>query len=309
MVVIMPLSLRQVKYFVAAAEIGQVSQAAIYLNISQSSVTTAIQELERILNAQLFVRTPQGMVLTDSGRHFLNHAYAILGAVEDAINDPAPTNAITGTLNIAASFTIMSYVLPYHIKRLSLAYPNLTIKLHECTHREIEEGLINGQYDMSIVSASNIDSDKIVIENLLNSPRHLWLPAKHPLAEKDSVSFADIADEPYILLNVAEAEQVTERYWKQHNHSLNIRLTTISIEAIRNMVANEAGITILSDMVYRPWSLEGKRIVTKNLVTPAPSLSIGLARSENMEMTPSRRCFQEYFRRTYLTPQVVASRN
>lgn len=66
----MPLSLRQIKYFVAAAEIGQVSQAAIYLNISQSSVTTAIQELERILNAQLFVRTPQGMVLTDSGRHF-----------------------------------------------------------------------------------------------------------------------------------------------------------------------------------------------------------------------------------------------
>ncbi|MFD1259639.1 LysR family transcriptional regulator [Entomomonas asaccharolytica] len=304
----MPLSLRQVRYFVAAAEIGQVSQAAMYLNISQSSVTTAIQELERLLNAQLFVRTPQGMVLTDSGRHFLNHAYAILGAVEDALNDPAPANSLTGSLNIAASFTIMGYVLPYHIKRLSLAYPNLKIKLHECSHHQIEEGLLSGKFDMSLVSVSNIASDKIVVENLLNSPRHLWLPAKHPLAEKDSISFADIADEPYILLSIDEAEKVGELYWKQHNHPLNVCLTTISIEAVRNMVANECGITILSDMVYRPWSLEGKRIVTKNLVTPAPSLSIGLAWSEDMEMTPSRRCFQEYFRRTYLTPQVVASR-
>lgn len=304
----MSLSLRQVKYFVAAAEIGQVSQAAIYLNISQSAVTTAIQELERILKAQLFVRTPQGMALTDSGRHFLNHAYTILGAVEDAINDPAPTNEITGTLNIAASFTIMGYVLPYHIKRLGVAYPNLTIKLHERNHREITEGLISGEFDMSLVSASNIDNDKIILENLLNSPRHLWLPSGHPLAGKDNIAFTDIANEPYILLNVDEAEQVGEKYWKQHKHLLNTRLVTISIEAVRNMVANGAGITILSDMVFRPWSLEGKRIVTKNLVTPAPPLSIGLAWSENMEMTPPRRCFQEYFRRTYLTPQVVASR-
>lgn len=304
----MSLSLRQVKYFVAAAEIGQVSQAAIYLNISQSAVTTAIQELERILKAQLFVRTPQGMALTDSGRHFLNHAYTILGAVEDAINDPAPTNQINGTLNIAASFTIIGYVLPHHIKRLAMAYPNLTIKLHECNHKEIEKGLVNGQFDMSLVAASNIDSDKIVLENLLNSPRHLWLPSGHPLAEKENIAFTDIADEPYILLNVDEAEKVGEKYWKQHKHPLNTRLVTISIEAVRNMVANGIGITILSDMVFRPWSLEGKRIVTKNLVTPVPPLSVGLAWSENMEMTPARRCFQEYFRRTYLTPQVVASR-
>ena len=80
----MSLTLRQVRYFVATAEIGQISQAAIHLNISQSAVTTAIKELEAMLGAQLFVRSAQGMSLTDAGRHFLNRAYVIVRSVDDA---------------------------------------------------------------------------------------------------------------------------------------------------------------------------------------------------------------------------------
>ncbi|MEQ9248679.1 MAG: LysR family transcriptional regulator, partial [Nitratireductor sp.] len=50
----MPISLRQIRYFVATAELGQISQAAVELSISQSAVTTAIRELERTVNLQLF---------------------------------------------------------------------------------------------------------------------------------------------------------------------------------------------------------------------------------------------------------------
>ncbi|MFH7423140.1 LysR family transcriptional regulator, partial [Pseudomonas syringae pv. tagetis] len=56
----MSLSLRQVRYFVATAEIGQISQAAMHLNISQSAVTTAIKELESMLGTQLMQRSAQG---------------------------------------------------------------------------------------------------------------------------------------------------------------------------------------------------------------------------------------------------------
>ena len=80
----MSLTLRQVRYFVATAEIGQISQAAIHLNISQSAVTTAIKELEAMLGVLLFQRSAQGMNLTEAGRHFLNRAYVILRSVDDA---------------------------------------------------------------------------------------------------------------------------------------------------------------------------------------------------------------------------------
>lgn len=70
----MALTLRQLKYFVATAELGQISQAAIQLTISQSAVTSAIRELEDSLGTQLFVRTASGVALTNTGRRFLNQA-------------------------------------------------------------------------------------------------------------------------------------------------------------------------------------------------------------------------------------------
>src|SRR5580698_7290639 len=61
---VMALTLRQLKYFVATAELGQISQAAIQLTISQSAVTTAIKDLEDSLGTQLFARMSSGVTLT-----------------------------------------------------------------------------------------------------------------------------------------------------------------------------------------------------------------------------------------------------
>ena len=66
----MSITLRQLKYFVAAAELGQISQAAIQLAISQSAVTSAIRELEETVGAALFERSAHGVTLTHSGRGF-----------------------------------------------------------------------------------------------------------------------------------------------------------------------------------------------------------------------------------------------
>ncbi|MGQ3028738.1 MAG: helix-turn-helix domain-containing protein, partial [Ferrovibrionaceae bacterium] len=60
----MSLTVRQLKYFVATAELGQISQAAVEMSISQSAITTAVKELEAILGAALFRRTSVGMILT-----------------------------------------------------------------------------------------------------------------------------------------------------------------------------------------------------------------------------------------------------
>ena len=115
----MALTLRQLKYFVATAELGQISQAAIQLTISQSAVTSAIKELEDSLGTQLFVRTSAGVTLTDTGRRFLNHAYTILSSVDEAMRIPNLESTLTGTLAIAASYTVLGYFLPHHVLRLN----------------------------------------------------------------------------------------------------------------------------------------------------------------------------------------------
>ncbi|UVL71176.1 LysR family transcriptional regulator [Pseudomonas protegens] len=304
----MSLTLRQVRYFVATAEIGQISQAALHLNISQSAVTTAIKELEAMLAVQLFVRSAQGMNLTDAGRHFLNRAYVILRSVEDALNSPLPDYRASGVLHLAASYTVIGYFLPHHLQRLQHWHPDVTIELHEQERQAIEQGLLEGRFDMAVVLTANLTHPDIVSQTLFNSERRLWLPAHHPLCERSSISLADVAEEPFILLTVDEAEQSAMRYWDQAGQQPRVRVRTSSVEAVRSMVANGSGVAILSDLVHRPWSLEGKRIETLSLSDAVTPMSVGLAWHRERTFTPAMQALRDYFHDAFLAPQQLSAR-
>ncbi|ANG61630.1 LysR family transcriptional regulator [Marinobacterium aestuarii] len=299
----MAITLRQIRYFVATAEVGQISQAALHLNISQSAVTSAIKELEGTLAVQLFSRSPQGMSLTDSGRHFLNHAYTVLRSVDDALNIPHADSDTIGSLSLAASYTVQGYFLPFHLQRLSQWYPNIQIELFEQERADIEQSLVDNRFDMAVVLTANLTHPEIASETLFNSERRLWLPSHHPLSRNTNLSLADIATEPFIMLTVDEAHQSAMRYWEQSGHSPNVILRTTSVESVRSMVANGLGISILSDLVYRPWSLEGRRIETRSLDEVHP-MSVGLAWRRDKAFTPAMHGIREYFRQAFVAPQL-----
>jgi DNA-binding transcriptional LysR family regulator len=303
----MALTLRQLKYFVATAELGQISQAAIQLTISQSAVTNAIKELEDSLGTQLFARMSSGVTLTQTGRKFLNQAYTILSSVEEAMRIPNLESTLTGTLTIAASYTVIGYFLPHHLQRLSTLYPLLSINLHELNRESIEEGLLSDRYDMAVLLTSNVANPELVLEPVIHSVRRLWLCAHHPLLKRESVTLADVAPEPFVMLTVDEAAYTALRYWADTPHRPNVKLRTSSVEAVRSMVANGSGVAILSDMVYRPWSLEGKRIETVVLRDQVPPMSVGLAWRKNREFSPAMHAVREYFRHTFMEPRSNSS--
>ena len=114
-------------------------------------------------------------------------------------------------------------------------------------------------------------------ETLFRSRRRLWLPSDHPLLGAPEVSLHDVAREPYVMLTVDEASHTAGRYWNSVGLAPNVVFTTSSVEAVRSMVAAGMGVTILSDMVYRPWSLEGDRIGIRDISGDLPSVQVGLA--------------------------------
>ncbi|HYH22284.1 MAG TPA: LysR family transcriptional regulator [Azospirillum sp.] len=303
------LNFRHVKYFVATANLGQVSRAARELSISQSAITSAIKELEAEVGARLFQRTAQGMELTEAGRHFLDSSHRILASVEEALHAAQATQAeIAGALSIGASYTVLGYFLPQHLERLERRHPQLRIHIHELTREAIEDGLLTGRLDMAVVLTSNINNPELHIETLMSSQRRLWVAAGHPLLERDSVGQQDVAEHPYIVLTVDEAAHWTMKYWSTSPRRPNMRLRTSSIEAVRSIVANGQGVTILSDMVHRPWSLEGKRIETIIMRERVPAMDIGLAWRQGAELTPAMRLFRAHFGEVYQTPQSRPSR-
>jgi DNA-binding transcriptional LysR family regulator len=66
------------------------------------------------------------------------------------------------------------------------------------------------------------------------------------------------------------------------------------VEAVRSMVANGMGVTVLSDMVYRPWSLDGRRVEVVALADQVPSMDVGLAWAADAELDEAARAFIDF---------------
>lgn len=289
------ISFRQIRYFVCTAELGQVSLAAQELNITQSAITIAIRELENKLNAQLFIRAAKGMTLTEQGKLFLNHCYDMINSLNASQNLQKNSSSISGELRIGASYTVLGYYLPSHIQRLQNMYPNVLFKIVELSRTEIEAHLINGELDIAVLLSSNVNHPELTVRTFLESPRTLWVGNGHPVLQKASVDYADIIHEPYIMLTVDEAHTTTLRYWQKNAVSPNVYIETSSVEAVRSIVANGNGICILSNIVYRPWSLEGKRINRIKLVSGIPTMNLGVAWKTTDKQSQLQKVFVDYF--------------
>lgn len=292
----MPLSIKQVRYFIATADSGQVSQAAILLNVSQSAVTTAIKQLEDTLGVILFRRLASGVVLTAEGSRFLTHARNVMAAVNSAERAPLTEDtALAGTIRVGVSYTVLGYFLPRLYARFARTYPKIRVELQELPRDMVEERLNDGTLDMAVMLVSNLkDKAHLAFETLLRSRRRLWLPAEHPLLSVETITLEEVAREPYVMLTVDEASATAGRYWQQAGLEPRVIFTTSSVEAVRSFVADGIGITILSDMVYRPWSLEGQRIELRNVVAEIPTMDVGVAWNRGKPQSPATRTFTEF---------------
>ena len=292
----MPLTLKQVRYFIAAVETGQISHAAMEMNVSQSAVTAAVQALENQLGVSLLDRTSSGVTPTIAGARFLNHARNIAAAVEDAVRSPlGEARAITGTLRLAATYTVAGYFMARHYARFCRAYPDIRVEMIELPRLEVEKGLIDGTIDLSVLLVSNLaQAGSLDHETLMQSRRRLWLPTDHPLLGAQRITLADVAQEPYVMLTVDEAHDTARRYWAKAGLSPNVVFATSSVEAVRSMVAAGMGVTILSDMVYRPWSLEGQRIDVRTIESEVPTMDVGLAWSRARPLGPTAEVFRAF---------------
>ncbi|WP_245455593.1 LysR family transcriptional regulator [Neorhizobium lilium] len=283
-------------YFIATADSGQVSHAAVNMNISQSAVTAAIKSLERELGVRLLERTHSGVRLTMEGAHFLEHARVITGAVAAAVRSPSRERAeLGGKVRIGMTYTVIGYFMSKYYARFRKAYPQISVELRELPRAGLERQLARGNVDIALMLVSNLaNSEDLEHELLLRSSRRLWLSADHHLLSRNEISLKDVAEEDYVMLTIDEARKTASRYWEAVGLSPRAVLTTSSVEAVRSLVAAGVGVTILSDMVYRPWSLDGQRIEVRRLIEPIPSMDVGLAWAKARPITSPAENFRAF---------------
>lgn len=292
------MNLRQIRYFIAAAEAESVSRAAQELGISQSAITAAIQALEYEMGASLFVRHAKGVRLTHEGHQLALHARRIMAAVADARRAvSARPEAMSGDLNLGVTHMVSGYYLADLLARFRRVFPRVDVRVVEDERTYLEHLLVNGELDVGLLLVSNLqDRQALESEVLVRSPWRIWLPEGHALAAGNVLALADLAAEPLITLAVDELTETTTAYWQRQGLTPNIVLRTASVEAVRSLVGMGVGLAALPDMAYRPWSLEGDRLEARELSDPIPTVDVGLVWRRGAPLRPTASQFLDMCR-------------
>ncbi len=253
------LTRRHIRYFLAVADTGQVSGAARMLNISQSAVTLSIRDMEAHLGTPLFDRLQSGLRLTRAGHQFHIHALNIVGAFAAAERSvESGDTALSGTVRLGMTWTLSSYFAMPVIEQFARQFPDVDLQLMEDSRQAVEQALVAEELDLALVLTSNLSPEAgLSSQTFHSSKRRLWVSVDHPLTRQTSVSLEDVAAYPYALLISDEAERQGLAHWSDATGHPEIKLASASIEAVRSLVAAGQAVTILSDVVYRPWTLDG----------------------------------------------------
>lgn len=271
-------TLKQFRYFLAVSESGSIAAAARMVNIAQSALTKSIQELESTLGTPLFERSPRGMGLTQAGYRFEASARKVIAAVAQAgavHHDDRPE--LTGALTIGVTSLMAGYGLSDFLSRFQRAHPEVRVHILEDSPPFLEHLLVNGEVDLAIMVVNALgDPQALDVESLSSSPNRVWMSPSHPLADRSELTLADCASAPLIVLEADRIEDMQRAVWRRYGLTPDVRLRTSSLEAVRSLVGVGAGISILPDFLYRPWTLDAERIEVRKLRDAIPATDVGL---------------------------------
>ena len=289
----MPFTLKQARYFVGVAEHGSFSRAAVELAVSQSTLTEAIKELEGHLGLKLFERRRRGVEVTHHGHVFMRHAKAIIAEVSNAeLTLAGEYSNLFGSLNMGVTSLTSGYVLSDLLSRFRRAQPGIEVSALEDSPEYLEHLLVGGELDVSVMLLDRLRNPAALHSELLAvSPYRLWLPLGHPLSALESISLEDLATAPQIVLDVDEMQEEANRLMSSFPVKPRIAFRTRSVEAVRSLVASGAGVSFLPDLVYRPWSLEGDRIDSRDVSSQLPVIQVGLVWRRGAKISAATKSF------------------
>ena len=237
--------LAQVQSFLEVARRGNVSRAAEAIFVSQPTLTARLHALESELGEKLFVRTRQGMRLTDAGRAFLPFAERAAQAVIDGKEAIAELNsASAGHLVIAAAPAVSTYLLPPLLERFSAAHPRVEVAVRTGHSEDVLQLVLRSEVQIGL--GRELRHHDIELLPFYEEELGLMVAPGHHFAGRKSVSMAELAGEQLILFDrTSSYYELTQASFASAGLTPRGMFELDNIEAAKKMVERNLGVALL----------------------------------------------------------------
>ena len=288
------MTLSQLQIFSLVAELRGFTSAASRLGISQSAVSHALKSLEQELGVELIRRHQSLVELTDIGQQLLLRARAILGLAATMEQEAADARGMKrGTLRIGSFGPTSSMkLLPAILQRYRAAHPGIEVHIDEGPDRQVLQWLEERRIDVGFVV---LPQERFDCFALVEDQMVALIPSQHALASKDSLSLAELCDDPFILTEAGSAELVS-RLFLTARLSPNIRYRSSQLLSTLETVARGEALTLVAQLSLPEAS--DPRYLIKPLSPPARR-QVGLAVLDRRQSSPATLAFIEQARSLY----------
>ena len=295
-------TLVQLRYFQTVAQLENMTAAAAVLNVTQSTLSSAINQLERELGTRLFVRVPRrGLRLTAAGRVMLRRCRAFLEEADllyEAVH--GEDLRLFGELTVGVFSPLAPFRAPVILQSFEARHPGVDVTFLEADQETLRQALDQGRCELALMYDLGLGAELVrhVVERV---PPHVLVAADHPLAEHadGGVSLHQFADEPFILLDLPHTRDYFLGLFRLAGVVPKIRHRATGYETVRSFVGRGHGYSVLNQRLDHDLTYSGGRVVPIRITEDLPGVEVVLVSQPGVRQTAKARAFADVTRSMY----------
>lgn len=256
------MDIRQLQYFVEVAKQKSFTKAANTLHVSQPSISKMMKALEEELGVVLLDRTERKMELTDAGELVYDHATKVLTLMDSLSSSIGEVrNMERGRVKMGMMPTVGSFLLPNVIALFKKNYPGIEIEMKEYSAKLLEIHVEQGSIDVGL-TVLPADTEKFNVVPLQAEDLVAIVHREHWLAERASVSLAELRDEAFILFTEEYAiHDVVKQACVRSGFEPRVAYMSSLWDFVGELVATQLGISLVPRSIVRRLNNSELRIV------------------------------------------------
>ncbi|GLK85053.1 LysR family transcriptional regulator [Ancylobacter defluvii] len=303
----MNVSLRALRYVVATADFGNLTEAAKFLNVSQPSISAAVAQFEAECGVQIFVRHhAKGVTTTIAGTRIINEARLLLNHARDfGQNARAMADEVRGEITVGCFWTLATHFMPSLLSDFAENHPGISVSLDEGDQAQILDAIISGRTELAF-SYEFAVPEEVVAEPLAELPPYVVLHPDHPLAQRDNVRLVDLKDEPFILLDLPHSRDYFLGLFRSVGIEPKIAFRSKAYELTRGLVGHGRGYTIQNVMPRTQTTHDGCRVAAVPLVERLEPVHLVSLRLRRQAPRPAVEVFARHLKESFSASGVFA---